>query len=1010
MFRRRSTATAKPTKNHNGFQDGPSSARAEPTSNVTSKKSRGLLLPIPTITFIRGRKDSKTKGDKRLWKKVSFRLAGAATIASKKINTSTKKYSRSGQSFNSSFNEYEEPCEDGMEYFDAEHMVFRNTCTCPNYFSDGTVGGTNLLSKGDPGNINATETCDLKELQFNIFQCYLPIAEKASMKSLSTSNHDSRTPQKNNGESEADNSSACLFRLHENESSSEDHCVLHDHSRSDTVCGHFMIWSILVAWATAEALYTRGNVCMSNGTQPDFQYEDGSSYSFEMEASEAQFEVSKGSLADNNKDEISTIQSHEDDDEVSIPSLSTELSWSNSKSPGKSQFVINDNGESNLENVVEVTISLGAFAALLGSPSSLIHRYGSEKRRRCAIQQLWDDSQDMLSLSSDEDAANENDSVPAKYYIKTQYPAHQGGLVSNEMNAGSNQIDISDSVISLSALMTLSGAPHPEAARKQLGNQNQAHYLRSLRFKNANSHPSEFDIDMISFSSEDLLSHLGTVQVEDVDDDSIPSLDLDFDPAPVGKVCLESIELLNVTATLKTPRTDDLSGSVVILNSITPTSTSPDSKWRTDESCKKGDDSSSDEMIVAGGSTRVNDTASLLQLNDNDHIRNSVNEDTASLPTLRISRDQDVVVKFPHDDNEVASIDMHCNPHIMAEADNSQNSALLGSSSLCSMSSKNAEKKNRKFPLPDLSSNDVSNGVLSLSFDEDSSIESDSEHLKGSESNQRAITDPAIAWSESTALLCTAAAESVLKPLVHQNTFTRILLKEGIDLSRCENDIDIFSLPLTDSYNFVDTVQIQEPDDDTCSIPSLDADCKPVQLQHVDDVMCNGSALPQVKSITGKDDCTRSAVKPSPVPLESPSPATKMIHNVEAYLLGHVPVAGTSEENIDDILSFSFTGNSSDETRCANSPKYIGGQNAIRIDGTSRNSHQNVMVLSMLDDESVPSLSSGSWDDDDLENSLTSYKAMSRVKSNGELSLSKVKEKDVTMSVLACGVLAAVVK
>mmetsp|Transcript_786 Transcript_786/g.1878 ORF Transcript_786/g.1878 Transcript_786/m.1878 type:complete len:86 (+) Transcript_786:295-552(+) len=84
MFRRRSTATAKPTKNHNGFQDGPSSARAEPTSNITSKKSRGMQLPIPTITFIRGRKDSKSKGDKRLWKKVSFRLAGAATIASKK--------------------------------------------------------------------------------------------------------------------------------------------------------------------------------------------------------------------------------------------------------------------------------------------------------------------------------------------------------------------------------------------------------------------------------------------------------------------------------------------------------------------------------------------------------------------------------------------------------------------------------------------------------------------------------------------------------------------------------------------------------------------------------------------------------------------------------------------------------------------------------------------------------------------------------------------------------------
>mmetsp|Transcript_21023 Transcript_21023/g.43305 ORF Transcript_21023/g.43305 Transcript_21023/m.43305 type:complete len:1004 (+) Transcript_21023:299-3310(+) len=1003
MFRRRSTATAKPTKNHNGFQDGPSSARAEPTSNVTSKKSRGLLLPIPTITFIRGRKDSKTKGDKRLWKKVSFRLAGAATIASKKINTSTKKYSRSGQSFNSSFNEYEEPCEDGMEYFDAEHMVFRNTCTCPNYFSDGTVGGTNLLSKGDPGNINATETCDLKELQFNIFQCYLPIAEKASMKSLSTSNHDSRTPQKNNGESEADNSSACLFRLHENESSSEDHCVLHDHSRSDTVCGHFMIWSILVAWATAEALYTRGNVCMSNGTQPDFQYEDGSSYSFEMEASEAQFEVSKGSLADNNKDEISTIQSHEDDDEVSIPSLSTELSWSNSKSPGKSQFVINDNGESNLENVVEVTISLGAFAALLGSPSSLIHRYGSEKRRRCAIQQLWDDSQDMLSLSSDEDAANENDSVPAKYYIKTQYPAHQGGLVSNEMNAGSNQIDISDSVISLSALMTLSGAPHPEAARKQLGNQNQAHYLRSLRFKNANSHPSEFDIDMISFSSEDLLSHLGTVQVEDVDDDSIQSLDPEFDPAPVGNVGFESIEI-NMTAPPKTPKTDDRSGSV-------PISSSPYCKWRTVESCKNGEDSNSNEMIAAVGSTRVNDTVSLLQVKDNNHIRDSFDEDTMRLPTLRISTDQEVVVKFPHDDNEVAKIDMHCNPDILAEVDELQNATLLGSSSLCSMSSKNAEKKNRKFSLPNLSSNDVSDSVLSLSFNEDSSIESDSEHLKGSESNQRAITDPAIAWSESTALFCTAAPESFHKPLVQQNTLSaRNLLKEEINLSRYEIDIDLVSLPPTDSYNYVDKAQIQEPDDDTCSIPSLDADCKPVPLQHVDDVMCNGSALPQVKSITGKDDCTRSAVKPSPVPLESPSPATKMIHNVEAYLLGHVPVAGTSEENIDDILSFSFTGNSSDETRCANSPKYIGGQNAIRIDGTSRNSHQNVMVLSMLDDESVPSLSSGSWDDDDLENSLTSYKAMSRVKSNGELSLSKVKEKDVTMSVLACGVLAAVVK
>mmetsp|Transcript_1885 Transcript_1885/g.4016 ORF Transcript_1885/g.4016 Transcript_1885/m.4016 type:complete len:1011 (+) Transcript_1885:306-3338(+) len=1010
MFRRRSTATAKPTKNHNGFQDGPSSARAEPTSNVTSKKSRGLLLPIPTITFIRGRKDSKTKGDKRLWKKVSFRLAGAATIASKKINTSTKKYSRSGQSFNSSFNEYEEPCEDGMEYFDAEHMVFRNTCTCPNYFSDGTVGGTNLLSKGDPGNINATETCDLKELQFNIFQCYLPNAENASIKSLSTSNHDSRTPRKNNGKCEADNSSACLFRLHENESSSEDHCVLHDHSRSDTVCGHFMIWSILVAWATAEALYIRGNVCMSSGTQPDFQNEDGSSYGFEIEAPKAQIELSEGSLACGNKDEISTVQSHEDD-EMSIPSLSTELSWSNSKSPGKSQFVINDNGESNLENVVEVTISLGAFAALLGSPSSLIHRYGSEKRRRCAIQQLWDDSQDMLSLSSDEDAANEKDSVPSKYYIKTHYPAHQGGLVSNEMNAGSNQIDISDSVISLSALMTLLGAPHHEAVRKQLGNQTQTHYSRSLRFKNANSHPSEFDIDTISLSSEDLISHLGTVQVEDVDDDSIPSLDLDFDPAPVGKVCLESIELLNVTATLKTPRTDDLSGSVVILNSITPTSTSPDSKWRTDESCKKGDDSSSDEMIVAGGSTRVNDTASLLQLNDNDHIRNSVNEDTASLPTLRISRDQDVVVKFPHDDNEVAKIDMHCNPDILAEVDELQNATLLGSSSLCSISSKNAEKKNRKFSLPNLSSNDVSDSVLSLSFNEDSSIESDSEHLKGSESNQRAITDPAIAWSESTALFCTAAPESFHKPLVQQNTLSaRNLLKEEINLSRYEIDIDLVSLPPTDSYNYVDKAQIQEPDDDTCSIPSLDADCKPVPLQHVDDVMCNGSALLQVKCKTGKDDCARSAVKPSPVPLESTSPETKMIHKVVSNLMGHVPVAGTSEENNDDILSFSFTGNSSDETRCANSPKYIGGQNAIRIDGTSRNSHQNVMVLSMLDDESVPSLSSGSWDDDDLENSLTPYKALSRVKSNGELSLSKVKEKDVTMSVLACGVLAAVVK
>jgi len=1002
MFRRRSTATAKPTKNHNGFQDGPSSARAEPTSNVTSKKSRGLLLPIPTITFIRGRKDSKTKGDKRLWKKVSFRIAGASAIISKKKNTPTKKYSRSGQSFNSSFNEYEEPCEDGMEYFDAEHMVFRNTCTCPNYFSDGTVGGTNLLSKGDPGNINATETCDLKELQFNIFQCYLPNAENASIKSLSTSNHDSRTPRKNNGKCEADNSSACLFRLHENESSSEDHCVLHDHSRSDTVCGHFMIWSILVAWATAEALYIRGNVCMSSGTQPDFQNEDGSSYGFEIEAPKAQIELSEGSLACGNKDEISTVQSHEDD-EMSIPSLSTELSWSNSKSPGKSQFVINDNGESNLENVVEVTISLGAFAALLGSPSSLIHRYGSEKRRRCAIQQLWDDSQDMLSLSSDEDAANENDSVPAKYYIKTQYPAHQGGLVSNEMNAGSNQIDISDSVISLSALMTLLGAPHHEAVRKQLGNQTQTHYSRSLRFKNANSHPSEFDIDTISLSSEDLISHLGTVQVEDVDDDSIQSLDPEFDPAPVGNVGFESIEI-NMTAPPKTPKTDDRSGSV-------PISSSPYCKWRTVESCKNGEDSNSNEMIAAVGSTRVNDTVSLLQVKDNNHIRDSFDEDTMRLPTLRISTDQEVVVKFPHDDNEVAKIDMHCNPDILAEVDELQNATLLGSSSLCSISSKNAEKKNRKFSLPNLSSNDVSDSVLSLSFNEDSSIESDSEHLKGSESNQRAITDPAIAWSESTALFCTAAPESFHKPLVQQNTLSaRNLLKEEINLSRYEIDIDLVSLPPTDSYNYVDKAQIQEPDDDTCSIPSLDADCKPVPLQHVDDVMCNGSALLQVKCKTGKDDCARSAVKPSPVPLESTSPETKMIHKVVSNLMGHVPVAGTSEENNDDILSFSFTGNSSDETRCANSPKYIGGQNAIRIDGTSRNSHQNVMVLSMLDDESVPSLSSGSWDDDDLENSLTPYKALSRVKSNGELSLSKVKEKDVTMSVLACGVLAAVVK
>jgi len=575
--------------------------------------------------------------------------------------------------------------------------------------------------------------------------------------------------------------------------------------------------------------------------------------------------------------------------------------------------------------------------------------------------------------------------------------------MSNEMNAGSNQIDISDSVISLSALMTLLGAPHHEAVRKQLGNQTQTHYSRSLRFKNANSHPSEFDIDTISLSSEDLISHLGTVQVEDVDDDSIQSLDPEFDPAPVGNVGFESIEI-NMTAPPKTPKTDDRSGSV-------PISSSPYCKWRTVESCKNGEDSNSNEMIAAVGSTRVNDTVSLLQVKDNNHIRDSFDEDTMRLPTLRISTDQEVVVKFPHDDNEVAKIDMHCNPDILAEVDELQNATLLGSSSLCSISSKNAEKKNRKFSLPNLSSNDVSDSVLSLSFNEDSSIESDSEHLKGSESNQRAITDPAIAWSESTALFCTAAPESFHKPLVQQNTLSaRNLLKEEINLSRYEIDIDLVSLPPTDSYNYVDKAQIQEPDDDTCSIPSLDADCKPVPLQHVDDVMCNGSALLQVKCKTGKDDCARSAVKPSPVPLESTSPETKMIHKVVSNLMGHVPVAGTSEENNDDILSFSFTGNSSDETRCANSPKYIGGQNAIRIDGTSRNSHQNVMVLSMLDDESVPSLSSGSWDDDDLENSLTPYKALSRVKSNGELSLSKVKEKDVTMSVLACGVLAAVVK
>ncbi len=1029
IFRRQSTSKTKHSTKHlkgSGFQDAPSSERAEPTLNATTRKSRGLQLSIPTITFIRSRKNSETKGDKRLWRKVSFRAAGASPIVSKRNRTPNKKHSSSEQSFDSSFNEIEESCDKGMEYFDAEQMSFKNTFVHQNYFGDVN----NLLSKVDSANIDAKDTHGFEGLQFNIFQYHLPIEENASMKPLSTSNHDFHTARECNRNSKTYDSAACtddsqyLRDFAEDKRNLQDDSVQQDHDRSDTVCQYCVVWRILVIMATVEALFIRGND-FSNDAPNDFHNEDHRSCSFEVESSKAQIDVSEDSLTtDSYEEKISTPWSHDDDDEMSIPSLST--SSSNSRSREQCLFDINDNGESDPNNIAEIIISIGSFVALVGSSSSLFHKHYSEIKRRSTIHQRCDDSLDMMSLPSDEDSSTENDSIVFMDDISSHLTPHQEQFVT-PMNAGSNQINIADTVISFSALMTLLGSHAPKAVCKQLNPQNQPHIPRNIWLENAGSNQSELDIHMISLSS-DPVSHLGTVQLQDVDDDSIPSLDQDVEPSSIeiiqGKVCFDSLEL---QATVP-PKTENLSKSAIILDSTMPIFNSPNTKPQKDGSCKRENDPSSNEIIFSCNThpDNVNNMLSLLEMNDDDFIRDFNDGCTRILPSPRMAKNENVAVKLPRNDKVIVDIDIRRDPYRTVERALSRCPAFLGLSSTCSRTRKHGEKEKRRFCLPNLWSNDISDGVVSLSFDKDASIGNFScrsfprlhmqcenmksrshlcfnpaAYLETGEFIQGEITNPVIASSKSMALLCSAAPEVVDKPLLHLN---RNLPLEETEWSQYEIDTDI-SLPPKHSYTHIDLVHSQEAKHGICSIQSLQPNCTPLQQQDMENMTRPDSTTPQVKITLDTDDRTWSAVELTPVqnnldPLESTSSATTTKSDLQSNSIGSMPLFGLSQGHAEDKISLSTMGDSSGESRCAHSPKSIGRQNVILEN----------MESSIRDDDSVPSLSSENWNENDLENSLTPYKALGDVNANGEFSLAKVTDMDVTMSAVACGLLAAIVR
>ncbi|KAL7471148.1 hypothetical protein ACHAXS_011436 [Conticribra weissflogii] len=1027
IFRRQSTSKTKHSTKHlkgSGFQDTPSSERAEPTLNATTRKSRGLQLSIPTITFIRSRKNSETKGDKRLWRKVSFRAAGASPIVSKRNRTSQKKHSSSEQSFDSSFNEIDE-CDEGMEYYDAEQMSCKNTFIHQNYFGDVN----NRLSKVDSANIDAKDTNGFEGLRFNIFQCYLPIEENASLEPLPTSNHDFHTARECNRNSKTYDSAAGTDDSQYSRDFAEDKRILQgdsvqqDHDRSDTVCRYCVVWSILVIMATAEALFIRG-YDISNEVPNDFRNEDDSSCSFEVVSSKAQIDGSKDSPTDSYEEKISTPWSHDDDDESSIPSLST--SSSNSRSPEQCLLAINDNGESDPNNIAEITISMGSFMALVGSTYSLFHKHYSEIKRRSTIHQRCDDSLDMMSLPSDEDSSTENDSIVFMDDISSHLTPHQEQFVT-PMNAGSNQINIADSVISFSALMTLLGSHTPEAVRKRLNPQNQPHNPRSIWLDNAGLNQNELDIHMISLYS-DPVSHLGTAQLQDVDDDSIPSLDQDVEPASVeiiqGKVCFDSLAL---QATVP-PKTENLSKSAIILDSMMPIFTSPNTKPQKDGSCKKENDPSSNEIVFSCNThpDSVSNMSLLLEMNDDDLIQDFNDGCTRILPSPQMAKNENVAVKLPRNDKVIVDIGIHRNPYRKVETNFARSPAFLGLLSTCSRTRKHAEQDKRRFSLPNLRSNDVSDGVVSLSFDKDASIGNVScrsiprlhmqcesmksrshlcfkpaAYLETGEFFQGEITNPVIASSKSMALLCSAAPEIVDKPLLHLN---RHLPLEETEWSQYEIDTDI-SLPPKHSYTHIDLVHSQEAKHGICSIQSLQPNCTPLQQQDMENMTRPDSTTPQVKITLDIDDRTWSAVELTPVqnnldPLESTFSATTTKSDLQSNSIGSMPLFGLSQGHAEDKISLSTMGDSSGESRCAHSPKSIGRQNVI----------QENMESSIRDDDSVPSLSSEYWNENDLENSLTPYKALGDVNANGEFSLAKVTNMDVTMSAVACGLLAAIVR
>lgn len=226
------------------------------------------------------------------------------------------------------------------------------------------------------------------------------------------------------------------------------------------------------------------------------------------------------------------------------------------------------------------------------------------------------------------------------------------------------------------------------------------------------------------------------------------------------------------------------------------------------------------------------------------------------------------------------------------------------------------------------------------------------------ESSRKGVGDSVLAWSALTALLASPAPEVTFRRR-HKDE-RRSPKNLWVDNDADEDDIDMISLSTSSNEDsFIGTIDGQDGgEDELHSIPSLNP--------HSD-----SSAVGVCSKETRDEDMVGD---------KRPSKIVWIIGD----LFGDDVASIVESKSLDDCL-----------------------ENEAVIDykrGTATGQSEPVEA----DDQSIPSLKSGSFDEDDLTTPLTPDKSLSSLESKAVSPQSKDNEKEVTISVLAWSALAAI--